>query len=146
MADGDARRRAVFLFDGDCAFCSQCARFIERRIPTTADVEPWQFADLAALGVTQAEAEEAVQWIAPDGTVAPGPEGIARLLADAGSFWRALGRLLDLRPVRRAAWPIYRLVSRNRHRLPGGTPACSLSQAQRGARRAAGRNAARRAS
>ncbi|HLM65433.1 MAG TPA: DCC1-like thiol-disulfide oxidoreductase family protein [Acidimicrobiales bacterium] len=145
MADGDAPGRPVFLFDGDCAFCSQCARFIERRIPTGADVEPWQFADLAALGVTQAEAEEAVQWIAPDGTVAAGPEAIARLLVDAGSFWRPLGRLLDLRPMRWAAWPVYRLVSRNRHRLPGGTPACLLSQAQRVAQGDAER-ATRRAS
>lgn len=127
--------RAVFLYDGDCAFCTTCANFVERRIPTGASVRPWQFADLDPLGVTQAEAEAAVQWIAPDGSVAAGPVAIARLLVDAGSYWRPLGRLLDLPPVRWLAWPVYRLVARNRHRLPGGTAACSLPQAQRDAMR-----------
>lgn len=125
----------VFLFDGDCAFCSTAARFITRRIPTKAKVVAWQFADLAALGVTQAEAESAVQWIdgrGPDDRgVAAGPVAIARLLRDAGSFWRPMGQLLGLRPVLVGAWPVYRWVSRNRHRLPGGTAACSMSQHER---------------
>jgi len=123
--------RPVFLFDGDCAFCTTCSQFIDRRIPTTAEVTPWQFADLAALGVTQADAEEAVVWVAPDGVTAAGPDAIARLLVDAGSVWRPLGRVLALRPVSWVAWPVYRWVARNRHRLPGGTAACSLPQAER---------------
>ena len=121
----------MFLYDGDCAFCTRCAEFIERRIPTRAKVVPWQWTELAPLGVAQAEAEASVQWIEPGGVVAAGPEAIARLLIDAGGVWRPLGGVLDLGPVRRLAWPVYRLVSRNRHRLPGGTPACSLPQAQR---------------
>jgi predicted DCC family thiol-disulfide oxidoreductase YuxK len=122
---------AVFVYDGDCAFCTTCARFIERRIPTSAAVTPWQFADLGALGVTQEAAEAAVLWVAPGTPPAAGPEAIARLLVDAGGVWRPLGRLLALAPVRAVAWPVYRWISRNRHRLPGGTPACSLPQAQR---------------
>ena len=55
----DIRRaeRFVFLYDGDCSFCTTCANFIERRIPTNARVQAWQHADLAALGVTQAACE-----------------------------------------------------------------------------------------
>jgi predicted DCC family thiol-disulfide oxidoreductase YuxK len=126
--------RPVFLYDGDCAFCTSCARFIERHIPTSAEVTPWQFADLDALGVSQAGAEASVQWIPGrpgGGAVAAGPAAIARLLMDAGSYWRPLGRLLDLRPIRWIAGPAYRLVARNRHRLPGGTAACLLPQAER---------------
>lgn len=121
----------VFLFDGDCAFCTTCSQFIDRRIPTSAEVTPWQFADLDALGVARADAEEAVIWVAPDGTTAAGPDAIARLLVDAGSVWRPLGWILGSRPVSRAAWPVYRWVARNRHRMPGGTAACSLPQAER---------------
>jgi predicted DCC family thiol-disulfide oxidoreductase YuxK len=124
----------VFLFDGDCAFCSSAARFITRRIPTSATVVAWQFADLTALGVTQDAAEQAVQWIDARG-VAAGPVAISRLLIDAGSYWRPLGWLLALPPVRWAAWPAYRWIARNRHRLPGGTAACSLSDHQRAALR-----------
>lgn len=123
--------RAVFLYDGDCAFCTSCARFVQRHIPTSADVQPWQLADLDALGVSQTEAEHAVQWIAPDGAAVAGPDAIARLLGDSGSYWRPMARLLALPPARWLAWPAYRLVARNRHRLPGGTPACSLPQAER---------------
>lgn len=128
------RERAVFLFDGDCAFCTSCAGVVERRIPTTAEVVPWQFADLGALGVPQPDAEAAVVWVDPDGTTAAGPDAVARLLVDAGSYWRPLGRLLGLRVVSRFAWPAYRWLARNRHRMPGGTPACSLPQAQRDGR------------
>jgi predicted DCC family thiol-disulfide oxidoreductase YuxK len=118
---------ATFLYDGDCAICTTCARFIERRIPTGANVRPWQSVDLETLGVSQPEAEAAVQWIGLDGSVAAGPVAIARLLVDAGSFWRPLGWILDLPPVRALAWPVYRLIARNRDRLPGGTPTCSVS-------------------
>jgi predicted DCC family thiol-disulfide oxidoreductase YuxK len=135
QAHSQARDRAVFLFDGDCAFCSSCARFIERRIPTSAEVVAWQLTDLAALGVTQAEAESAVQWVDPDGTVAAGAAGVSRLLEDAGSLWRPLGWIIGHRPGSWLAGPLYRLVARNRHRLPGGTTACSLPQAQREASR-----------
>ena len=123
--------RPTFLFDGDCAFCSTCARFIERRIPTTARVVAWQFAELDRLGVSQQQAEAAVQWIDVAGSVASGPAGIAALLRDAGSYWRPLGFLLGLRPVLWLAWPVYRLIARHRDKLPGGTAACALPQAQR---------------
>lgn len=132
------RGAPVFLFDGDCAFCSSCARFIERRIPTSATVAAWQLTDLAALGVDQSEAEAAVVWV-PAASEGPGgsgghvagPVAIARLLRDAGSFWRPLGWLLEHPPVRWAGWPLYRLIARNRHRLPGGTAACALPRSLR---------------
>jgi predicted DCC family thiol-disulfide oxidoreductase YuxK len=119
------------VYDGDCAFCTSCAQFIERRIPSRARVVPWQFADLAELGLTEAQAEAAVQWVAADGTVAAGPDAIALLLRDAGRGWTLAGRALQLGPVRFAAWPAYRWVADHRHLMPGGTPACSLPQAQR---------------
>ncbi|GIG65410.1 thiol-disulfide oxidoreductase DCC family protein [Phytomonospora endophytica] len=129
---------AVFLYDGDCAFCSSCARFVEKRIPTRADVAAWQFRDIAALGLTEAEVDAAVQWVElddagrPDGRpVLAGPAAIAALLRDAGGVWRPMGALLRLRPVLAVAWPLYRWVARNRDKMPGGTAACALPQAQR---------------
>jgi predicted DCC family thiol-disulfide oxidoreductase YuxK len=127
--------RPTFLYDGDCAFCSACARLIERRVPTRAQVVAWQFTDLDALRVSRAECEESVQWVAPGASGRPahvsGPVAVARLLCDAGGFWRPLGALLGTRPVLLLAWPVYRWISRNRYRLPGGTPACALPQAER---------------
>lgn len=123
--------RATFVYDGDCAFCSSCARFIERRVPTAAAVVPWQFADLAALGLTQEQCEQAVQWVAPGRPSLAGPEAIAALLGSSNLPWRLVGRLLRVAPVRALAWPAYRWVARNRHRMPGGTAACALPQAVR---------------
>jgi predicted DCC family thiol-disulfide oxidoreductase YuxK len=117
----------TFVFDGDCSFCSACARFIERHIRPGARVVAWQFADLGALGLTEAECETAVQFVPlAAGRPTAGPAAIAALLRTAGPLWRAAGRGLGLRPVTAAAWPVYRWVARNRHRMPGGTPACAL--------------------
>jgi predicted DCC family thiol-disulfide oxidoreductase YuxK len=127
----------TLVYDGDCSFCSACAQFIERRIPTRAAVVPWQFADLPGLGLTQAQVEEAVQWVDTDGTVAAGPDAVALLLRDAGRLWEVPGRALQLGPVRLAAWPAYRWIANHRHMLPGATAACALPQAGRdGLRRA----------
>ncbi|MEH1129536.1 thiol-disulfide oxidoreductase DCC family protein [Micromonospora sp. CPCC 206061] len=116
---------ATFLFDGDCAFCTKCAEFVARWVPTDANVLPWQFADLEALGLTPDECEQAVQWVA-EGTRSAGPDAIADLLAASNLFWRPAGALLRLRPVRALAWPAYRWVARNRHKMPGGTAACAV--------------------
>ena len=118
---------ATFVFDGDCTFCTACAGFIERHIPAPgARVVAWQFADLDRLGLTAAECDEAVQWVGTDGGRAAGPDAVARLLGKSRLGWRALGALLRLAPVRAVAWPVYRWVARNRHRLPGGTAACAV--------------------
>src|SRR6185295_19264908 len=85
--------RPTFVFDGDCAFCSSCARFIENRIKPDADVVAWQFADLAA-----------VYFVAAGRTPSAGPAAIADLLRRAGGWagrllWRPAGAVLGLRPV-----------------------------------------------
>jgi predicted DCC family thiol-disulfide oxidoreductase YuxK len=119
------------VYDGDCAFCSSCARFIDRRIHPPALVEAWQRLDLAALGLTADDCADAVQWVGEDGAVAAGPVAIARLLRRAEGLsgrlvWRPAGVVLGTRPMLALAWPVYRWVARNRHRLPGGTAACAL--------------------
>ncbi|WP_163511055.1 thiol-disulfide oxidoreductase DCC family protein [Fodinicola acaciae] len=122
---------AVFVYDGDCAFCSSSARWIQRWVRPRTPLVAWQHTDLDALGLTQEQCEEAVQWSGSDGVRAAGPAAFARLLVDAGRWWRPLGHVLALRPVRWLADPVYRLIARNRHRLPGGTPQCSLPQSLR---------------
>lgn len=122
----------AFLFDGDCAFCSSCARFIERRIPTSAAVVPWQWTDLDTLNVTLDEVDEAVVWVASPARHTTGPAAIADLLRSSTALpWRLAGTLLAPRPVLWASGFGYRWVARNRDRMPGGTAQCALPQAQR---------------
>jgi predicted DCC family thiol-disulfide oxidoreductase YuxK len=114
---------ATIVFDGDCGFCTTSAHWLEDH--STITVVPWQRTDLAALGLTEAEVTTAAYWV--DGTdVRRGARAVAMALRRCGQPWRLLGVLVDLPPVRPLAALGYRLVSRYRHRLPGGTPACRL--------------------
>lgn len=130
--------RPILLYDGDCGFCTSSARFIERHIPTGAELSAYQDADLDALGTTAERASGEVLWV-EDGHVHGGAQAIARLLIDAGGPWRPLGALISVPPLRPLAAGVYHLVTVNRHRLPGGTPACALPSAERpGAREGQG--------
>lgn len=124
------RTRAVLVYDGDCGFCTRCVRVVER-MRVRADIVAWQFADLDELGLTQAEASDAVQWVEPDGAVRGGHEAVAAALMNAARLWWPVGRVMLLPGVSGLAARVYRLVADNRHRLPGGTPACALPADQR---------------
>jgi len=115
----------TLVFDGDCAFCSSSARFAQRRVRGRGDLLPWQRADLAALGLTPEQCTEAIQWAGDDRPMS-GAAAIAAYLRTAGAFWRVLGAVLGSRAGLVLADPVYTWVSRNRYRLPGGSPACRL--------------------
>jgi predicted DCC family thiol-disulfide oxidoreductase YuxK len=116
--------RPALVFDGDCAFCTTCVRLVEKRIRPAAEIVAWQFADLAALGLSEEQAAAAVQWVQADGTVRSGHEAIAAMLSSSGPIWRIAGHILLLPGISWMAAHAYRLIATNRHRLPGGTPAC----------------------
>jgi predicted DCC family thiol-disulfide oxidoreductase YuxK len=116
----------TLVYDGDCAFCTSSVN-VMRRIGLTADtVIPWQHADLAALGLTAEQCQEAVQYVSSGGGRASGHVAIARLMQDSGSLWRVVGTVMLLPLLSQVAGAVYTLVAANRSRLPGGTPACAL--------------------
>jgi predicted DCC family thiol-disulfide oxidoreductase YuxK len=119
--------RPVLVFDGDCAFCTSCVDLL-RRIRPDADAVAWQLTDLRELGLTEQRAADALQWVEIDGAVRSGHEAIAAVLIAAGSIWKLLGRAIQLPGVSWIAAKAYRLVADNRHRLPGGTPACRIGE------------------
>ena len=69
-------------------------------------------------------------WIGRDGRVDGGAQAVASLLLETGRGWAVVGTLLRLPPIRWLAVLAYVVISRNRHRLPGGTPACRLHPPQ----------------
>ena len=118
------RERPILVYDGDCSFCTTCARALER-IGPDAEIVAWQFTDLAELGITEEQATEAVQLVEIDGTIRSGHEAIAAVLITAGRSWKIVGRMVVLPGISWTAAKAYRLVAENRHRLPGSTPACA---------------------
>jgi predicted DCC family thiol-disulfide oxidoreductase YuxK len=81
----DAR---LFIFDGDCAFCSSAARVFRKMIKDQVPIRPYQKLDLASLGLSE--------------------------------------ELLRVPGINHLAERIYYWIAKNRHRLPGGTPECSM--------------------
>ena len=121
--------RPVLVVDGDCGMCTTAADFVRRRLrrsPADFDIATSQGLDLPALGLTQRECDEALQWVGADGSIASGHEAVAAALR-AGSPWvQPVGHLLSAPGVRRVAALAYRWVARHRYMFPGGTRACAL--------------------
>ncbi|MEU9033066.1 DUF393 domain-containing protein [Streptomyces sp. NPDC048383] len=120
--------RPILLYDGDCGFCTRAVNTAVRLLDPDATVTPWQFADVEALGVTAERADREVLWIEPGtGVVHGGADAVAHLLQrDRRQAVRFAGRAMALPPISWTARLVYRAVAVNRHRLPGGTAACSL--------------------
>ncbi len=109
----------TLVYDGDCAFCTWTATRGRRMLPADVTLVPWQRADLAVLGLDEAAATRAVQWVAPGQPPRSGHRAIAAWLIASGRGWSAVGWLLQVPPVSWLAAGAYRLIAQNRHHIPG---------------------------
>ncbi|WP_404383855.1 DUF393 domain-containing protein [Knoellia locipacati] len=126
--------RPVLVYDGDCGICTKLSRLVTTRLrarPTDFAVTAYQDADLATLGLTEEQCDAALQWVGADGRISSAEDAVARALLSSRMPLRPLGALLRVPGMHSLAGVVYRWVARNRHRLPGGTPACSMPAAQR---------------
>lgn len=127
---GSSRDVPWLVFDGDCAFCTSSATWVSERLHRGAGPDarlvPWQFVDLAALGTTAERAQREVLWVTPEGEIRGGASAFAGWLRFRGGAYGVLGTAMNAPGVRSLAAAVYRLVARNRSRMPGGSPACAL--------------------
>ncbi len=124
--------RPVVIFDGDCGICTKLAGVITSYLKPASSslaVEPWQRLNLPAYGLSVEACVEALQYVDADGKVYAAELAVARLLKASRPWARPAGYVIELPGVRQLAGVIYRWVARNRHRLPGGTPACAMPPA-----------------
>ena len=131
--DSVTRTVPVLIYDGDCGICTRSAALVTRLRRRDGDfaVAAWQDLELDAYGLTWQECDRAAQWVAADGTVSAGETAIARTLLASRLWLRPLGALMLLPGLSALSGVAYRWVAANRHRLPGGTPACSRPADQR---------------
>jgi predicted DCC family thiol-disulfide oxidoreductase YuxK len=118
--------KPLLVFDGDCGFCTSAVEFVRGHLRPGADIEPWQHLDLTALGLTQVGCEQAVQYRDRDGRWSSGGRAVAEVLRESRVPWSWLGVAAKLPGLRRLVDLAYRVIAANRHRLPGGTPACQM--------------------
>jgi predicted DCC family thiol-disulfide oxidoreductase YuxK len=79
---------------------------------------------LAELGLTPADGQKAAWWVDSDGRLFEGYLAVAKSLIAAQGWRGAVGKMILIPPVGGVAAVGYRIVVRNRHRLPGSTNAC----------------------
>ena len=118
----DAR---LFIFDGDCAFCSSAARVFRKMIKDQVPIRPYQKLDLASLGLSEELTSKAVYYVR-DGKYFVATEAIAQLFIGSRTLWHAAGYLLRVPGINHRAGHVYYWIAKSRHRLTGGTPECSM--------------------
>lgn len=115
----------LFIFDGDCAFCSSAMRLLRRMTKNRIPSKPYQHANLQELHLTLDQVQSAVQYIR-DHERFSGARAIAECLVDSKTIWAIAGRAMRLPVLLSFAEMAYEVVATNRQRLPGGTPECQL--------------------
>lgn len=114
----------MLIYDGDCAFCQRCVDLAGRTLSSPVRCEPYRRVDLEAVGLTLRQAQSAVWWVDTD-RLLRGHEAIAAVLrAQPDRGRRAVGWLVGHPPGSWIAAPVYALVARFRHLLPGGSAQC----------------------
>jgi len=110
--------RFALLYDPDCCFCADFARWVRHRAP---DVEAVTFQDPRARRWVPEEAKlrSSFHLVASGGSVESGPEALPRL-AEL-TVGRAAGALLRLCPAPALRWA-YRWVSERRWNTPPSSP------------------------
>ena len=130
------RTRPTMLYDGACGVCTRGVELALVHLPDRVDWEPFQTADLAAYGVSEAEATSSVHLVEPSGRISHGAAAAGRLLVLSGGAYAVIGHVVLAPPVSWVAEAVYRLVTALRYRLPGSTPALArLPEDRPGGRR-----------
>ncbi|KUN06286.1 hypothetical protein AQI95_15480 [Streptomyces yokosukanensis] len=110
----------VIVFDGTCGFCRTTVMHLarSRRLRLSGRLRAYQAVDLAIYGLTEQDARERM-WLMHDGHLQGGAQAFAAWFATGSPVARRIGRALTLPGVRQVAEATYRLIARNRHRIPG---------------------------
>jgi len=124
--------RPVLVYDGDCAFCTTWVNRLRELLPRFPEALPYQWIDYGALGLDEHDVTHYAWYVTPTRHLGGHLAFSALLRAQRGPWWRLAGWIIATPPYSWFAQAGYAFVARNRHRLPGGTPACALPPPARG--------------
>ena len=124
MALPETAPDTVIIYDGDCAFCELWVTRLRRRLPVVPQALPARSVDLDRLGLTPDDVARFAWLITPDRHIAGGAILRELLIRQPRVTLRFLGHLLGLWPIPVIGEGVYRIIARNRHRLPGASDTC----------------------
>lgn len=122
--DGVAPR---LLFDGDCGFCTKSVAWLDRRGLLGYPAVPWQSVPADELPVPEERLTTEVVLDRPVGVLG-GADALAATVRASESRLRIAGTLVALPGVRALARAVYRVIARNRYRMPGAAAACAVTR------------------
>ncbi|MCX4405876.1 MULTISPECIES: thiol-disulfide oxidoreductase DCC family protein [unclassified Streptomyces] len=132
MTDCTADDRPLTLaYDGDCGFCQASIDRIHTTVKPTLPAIPWQWLPEETTRPHQDRLDEEVLLLHGTMVSCGGAEALTRFIGSSPyRTYRLLAAAVRLPAILPLARLVYRQVARNRHRLPGGTPACALPPAR----------------
>jgi len=114
----DEGRALNVWMDGDCRICQRSQRWFERRDPNgRVQFHDFRVLDDPNIPVARRDLEESMWVRDADGLLLSGFAAWQRVMAELPG-WRWLAGLTVLPPVSWVGPSVYRLIARNRHRLP----------------------------
>ena len=120
------------ITDPDCGFCQRSAGWLGDHFAGPWKNTPATSAVLERFDITEGQASQAVWFVVTsDGVIVSkhrGSSAVARLISLRGGIWR-MARIAEVPPFVWLAQAVYRVIARNRHRMPGATAACELPKA-----------------
>ena len=114
------------LFDGDCGFCTKSIAWLDARSMLGHPAMPWQSVPEDELPVPVERLTTEVVLELPDGRVLGGADALAASVRASGSPLRFLGVVVAAAGLRVLARAVYRVIARNRYRMPGSSDACKI--------------------
>jgi len=108
----------TLIYDGDCGFCTSTAMWAKNRLSDDYRVVAWQALNIELFGLTEADVTRSAWWVEPDGCLHQEHHCIAKALRAMHGPWPLLASMLTLAPISPLARYTYRLIARNRHRMP----------------------------
>lgn len=119
----------VLVYDGDCRMCTSSVVWLRAHLVRPVEIRSYQEIGepgLDALGLTLEQVQAAAWWVAAPPGAGPettlresGHRAVGGALVSCRGWWRHLGPVVLAGPLRPIMAVTYRVVARNRHRLPG---------------------------
>ena len=122
--------KTVLIYDGDCKFCQLSLEFGIRHMKTFPAYVAFQKIDPSTFGLTFDQVRSEIWLVSPGSQTGSNLGGHlaagAILEMQSNPLYKLAGFLMRIPPTSWLAKLTYGWIAHNRHRLPGGSKACSI--------------------